>query len=72
MAAVAAEEGEPRHLRPAILNAASPDIGYPFTVTEIQSAVNAALTSGDADEIEALKNDLDAANNLHGTDICED
>jgi hypothetical protein len=35
-------------------------------------AVNAALTSGNANEIEALKNDLDAANNLHGSDICED
>jgi hypothetical protein len=35
-------------------------------------AVNAALTSGNANEIEALKNDLHAANNLHGSDICED
>jgi hypothetical protein len=53
-----------RHAIAAVLSAAHPDIDYPLTVAEIVAAVNAAYTSGDADAIEDLKNDLDAFNNL--------
>jgi hypothetical protein len=47
----------------AVLNARA-GLDFPFTEAEIVAAVNAALTSGDPDVIEALKNDLDEANNL--------
>jgi hypothetical protein len=59
-----------RHAVAGVLNAASPDIDYPFTVTEIVNAVNAAIAGNDPAVIEALKNDLDDANNL-GSDICD-
>jgi hypothetical protein len=48
----------------AVLNAASPAIDYPLSVDEIVDAVNDAISSGDADAIEELKDELDAANNL--------
>jgi hypothetical protein len=54
----------------AVLSAAHPDIDYPLTVAEIVAAVNAAYTSGDADVIEDLKNELDTFNNL-GCDISQ-
>jgi hypothetical protein len=47
----------------AVLNARA-GLDFPFTEAEIIAAVNAAITSGDAATIEALKNDLDEANNL--------
>jgi hypothetical protein len=53
----------------AVLNARA-GLDFPFTEAEIVAAVNAALASGDPDVIEALKNDLDDANNL-GSDICD-
>lgn len=47
----------------AILNASHPDVAYPMEVTEIISAVNTALTGSRANML-ALKNTLDANNNL--------
>ncbi len=47
----------------AILNAAHPDVAYPMGVSEIISAVNAAL-SGNRAGMLILKNTLDANNNL--------
>ena len=47
----------------ALLNAAHPELGYVYTEAEIIDAVNAALASGDAHEMEMLKNDLDGWNN---------
>jgi hypothetical protein len=52
-----------RHAVAAVLNARA-GLDFPFTEAEIVAAVNAALASGDPDVIEALKNDLDDANNL--------
>jgi hypothetical protein len=52
-----------RHAVAAVLNAGA-GLDFPFSVAEIVAAVNAALTSADPDAIEALKNDLDEANNL--------
>ena len=54
-----------RHAIAAVLSAAHPDIDYPLTISEIVDMVNDAYTSGDADEIEDLKDDLDAFNNLN-------
>ena len=45
----------------AILNAASPGISYPYTLSSIISAVQQAYATG---QYEGLKNQLDAANNL--------
>jgi hypothetical protein len=52
-----------RHAVAAVLNARA-GLDFPFTEAEIIAAVNAAIASGDAATIEALKNDLDEANNL--------
>jgi hypothetical protein len=52
-----------RHAVAAVLNARA-GLDFPFTEAAIVAAVNAALTSGDPAVIEALKNDLDEANNL--------
>jgi hypothetical protein len=54
----------------AVLSARAPAVDYPFTEAEIVALVNAAITGGDPDVIEDLKNQLDAANNL-GSDICD-
>jgi hypothetical protein len=51
-----------RHAVAAVLNAASPDLDYPFEVQAIIDAVNEAISTGVG--IEELKNDLDEANNL--------
>jgi hypothetical protein len=51
-----------RHAVAAVLNAASPDVDYPFTEAEIIAAVNAALLSGEG--IEDLKDELEGANEL--------
>jgi hypothetical protein len=48
----------------AVLNAASPDISYPLTVTQIVNQVNAALATGDRGTILALASQLDGDNNL--------
>jgi choice-of-anchor A domain-containing protein len=48
----------------ALLNAASPDVDYPLSTGEVISQVNAALASGSASTIEALKDELDDYNNL--------
>jgi uncharacterized repeat protein (TIGR01451 family) len=48
----------------AVLNAASPDIGYPLTVSGIVSQVNAALASKDRGTILTLASLLDGDNNL--------
>ncbi|HXE74859.1 MAG TPA: hypothetical protein VNN18_04375 [Candidatus Xenobia bacterium] len=48
----------------AVLNAEHPDVEYPMTKDEIVTAVDAALASGDRDAILALKDQLDAYNNL--------
>jgi hypothetical protein len=48
----------------ALLNAASPEVDYPLTETEIIAAVNAALASGDRGTILALAEQLDTFNNL--------
>jgi hypothetical protein len=52
-----------RHAVAGLLNAASPAVDYDFTEQEIIDDVNDAISGGDAGEIEALKNELDAANN---------
>jgi hypothetical protein len=54
----------------AVLSARAPAVDYPFTEAEIVALVNAAIAGGDADVIEDLKDELDAANNL-GSDICD-
>lgn len=48
----------------AVLNAASPGVDYPRTVADIVAAVNTACASNDRDAILALKDQLDADNNL--------
>jgi hypothetical protein len=53
-----------RHAVAALLNAAHPEVDYPFTEADIIADVAAAIASGDKQIIEALKNDLDEANNL--------
>ena len=57
------EEALTRQAIAAVLNAAHPDVDYPLTVTEIQTLVNEAFATGTDEEIEALKDMLDAANN---------
>jgi hypothetical protein len=44
-----------RHAIAAVLNAAHPDVGSPLTVDAIVEAVNDAFASGDAAQIEAVK-----------------
>ena len=48
----------------AVLNAASPGVGYPMSVASIVSDVNAAIATADRGAILALASSLDAANNL--------
>ena len=47
----------------SVLNAANPNITFPRTVAQIQSAVNAALASNDRDTMLNLGSDLDKENN---------
>jgi hypothetical protein len=54
---------------PAILNAAHPDVNYPFSLDEVITETNAALASLDPVIIEDLKNLFDQYNNL-GSDLC--
>jgi hypothetical protein len=48
----------------AVLNAQSPDINYPLSLVQIQTAVNNALASGDRDTMLNLASALDNDNNL--------
>jgi hypothetical protein len=48
----------------AVLNAAHPGVDYPRTVAEIQSAVKAAIASGDKTTVTNLATALDKDNNL--------
>ena len=48
----------------ALLNAAHPDVGFPRTVAEVISSVDAALATGNRQTMLALKDELDAENNL--------
>ena len=48
----------------SLLNAAHPDVEFPWTTADVISAVNAALDSGDRGTINSLKDDLDYDNNL--------
>ncbi|MBI2852664.1 MAG: DUF11 domain-containing protein [Chloroflexi bacterium] len=50
----------------ALLNAAHPEVEYSLTEAQIISDVNDALASGDRGVMEAVKNILDALNNLGG------
>ena len=48
----------------SVLNAAHPDVAYPMTAQQVQTAVNAALASLDRDAMLALEAELDELNNL--------
>jgi len=48
----------------SLLNAAHPDVPFPRTVSEVISAVDAALATGNRQVILSLKGDLDTDNNL--------
>ena len=48
-----------------VLNAAHPDVNYPRTVADIQSAVNAAIASGDKTTVTNLATAIDNDNNRH-------
>lgn len=48
----------------SVLNAAHPDVAYPMTVAQVQSAVNSALASLDRDTMLELEGQLDELNNL--------
>jgi len=48
----------------AVLNAAHPDVSYPFTTAEVITAVNTALASNNRDAMLALAAAVDASNNL--------
>jgi hypothetical protein len=60
-----------RHAVAALLGAASPDVDYPVSAAELIASVNAALASGNAGTIDALKNRLDTWNNLLAPGFCE-
>jgi len=55
----------------ALLNGAQPSINYPLSQADVITQVNAALASGDGNQILALKTTLDGYNNL-GSFICTD
>jgi len=50
----------------ALLNAATPGMGYPLTTTQIRTEVNAALASGDRDTILNEASKLEGFNSLEG------
>ena len=52
-----------RHAAAAYLNASHPDIDYNMSAADVVAAVNAALASGDSEQIENLKDQLDLFNN---------
>lgn len=51
-----------RHAVAALLNAAHPDVAYPYDEDQVKALVQAALAEGG--DIEGTKNELDRANNL--------
>lgn len=53
-----------RHAVAALLNASTPDVDYPYSVDDVIDMVQAAIDSGDKDQIEDTKDLLDIANNL--------
>lgn len=53
-----------RHAVAAILNASHPEIDYLITVDEVIAEVQAALGSGEPEDIEDTKDYLDQLNNL--------
>jgi subtilisin-like proprotein convertase family protein len=55
-----------RHAVAALLNATHLQVAYPLTPADIVTRTNAALASGDAQQIEALKDEFDAFNNIGG------
>lgn len=55
----------------ALLNAAHPEVDYPLSEAQIIAMVSAAITSGNADTIESLKDTLDEANNLTAPGFCD-
>ena len=46
-----------------VLNAASPDVYYPYTIADISNNVTSALYTYDRGYIDHLTGELDAANN---------
>ena len=48
-----------------VLNAAHPGVNYPRTVADIQSAINAAIASGDKTTVTNLATAIDNDNNRH-------
>jgi hypothetical protein len=52
----------------ALLNAASADVDYPFTTTQVITMTNAAIASGD---YESTKDLFDEANNLTAPGFCD-
>jgi hypothetical protein len=52
-----------RHAVAALLNAASDEVDFEFTEQEVIDKVQAAIASGDPEEIEDLKDELDRENN---------
>jgi hypothetical protein len=57
-----------RHAAAAYLNAASPDVDYPRTTTQVVTATNSAIASGN---YETTKNQFDAFNNLNAPGFCD-
>jgi hypothetical protein len=53
-----------RHAVAGLLSATHPRVAYPLTSRQVIDQVDAALASGDANQIESLKNTLDKHNNL--------
>jgi hypothetical protein len=58
-----------RHAAAAYLNALSVD--YPLSAAQVVAMTNEAITSGDADTIESLKDTFDAFNNAGASGFCD-
>jgi hypothetical protein len=57
-----------RHSAAALLNAAHPNINFAYSVNQVISLTQAAINSGNANQIEQLKNEFDYQNNK-GADL---
>ena len=57
-----------RHSAAALLNASHPNIEYDYTEAQVIALTQAAINSGDADQIEDLKDEFDELNN-QGADL---